>query len=55
MHTLQSRANFLATMMATFLSFSDSKVNTNDSPFLACQNSAFAALLASPLTPHSLG
>lgn len=52
-HTLQSRAYFLAIMMATFLSLSDSKVNTNERPFLACQNNAFAALLTSLLTPHS--
>lgn len=52
-HTLQSRAYFLASIMAAFLSLSVSNVNTNERPFLACQNIAFAALVISPLTPHS--
>lgn len=51
--TLQSRAYFLASIMAAFLSRSDSNVNTNDRPFLGCQNNAFAAALPSALTPHN--
>lgn len=53
MLTLQSRACFLAIVMAAFLSLSDSKVSTYDSPFLTCQNNDLAAALPSPLAPHS--
>ena len=51
--TLQSLAYFLASMIAAFLSRSDSNFNTNDSPFLPCQNSALVAVLRSSRTPHS--
>lgn len=51
--TLQSRAYFLASIIAAFLSRSNSNVKTNERPFLACQNNALAALLPSPLTPQS--
>ena len=50
--TWQSRAYFLAIIMAAFLSLSDSNVKTQESPFLACQNKDFEAALP-PLTPHS--
>lgn len=38
--TLQSKANLLASMIAAFLSRSDSNANTKDCPCFACQNSA---------------
>lgn len=53
MLTLQSRAYFLAIIIAAFLSLSDSNVNTNERPFLGCQNNAFAAALPSTRAPHN--
>lgn len=52
-HTLQSNANLLASMIAAFLSLSDSKANTNESPCFGCQNSACAAAFPPPRTPQS--
>lgn len=52
-HTLQSNANLLASMMAAFLSRSDSKANTKESPCFGCQNSACAAAFPPPRTPQS--
>lgn len=52
-HTLQSKANLRASMMAAFLSRSDSNANTKESPCFACQNNAWAAAFPPPLTPHS--
>lgn len=52
-HTLQSKANLLASMMAAFLSLSDSNANTKERPCFTCQNNAWAAALPPPLTPHS--
>ena len=51
--TLQSKANLLASIMAAFLSLSDSNANTTESPFFACQNNAWAAAFPPPLTPQS--
>lgn len=51
--TLQSQANLRASMMAAFLSLSDSKATTKDTPFFACQYTAWAAAFPPPLTPHS--
>ena len=52
--TLQSNANLLASMMAAFLSLSDSKANTKECPCFGCQNSACAAAFPPPRTPQSL-
>lgn len=51
--TLQSNANLLASIMAAFLSLSDSNANTKESPIFGCQNSAWAAAFPPPLTPQS--
>jgi len=40
-------------MMAAFLSRSDSKANTKESPCFGCQNSACAAAFPPPRTPQS--
>ena len=51
--TLQSNANLLASMIAAFLSRSDSKANTKESPCFGCQNKACAAAFPPPRTPQS--
>ena len=51
--TLQSKAKRLASMMAAFLSLSDSNANTKESPTFACQKAAWAAAFPPPLTPQS--
>jgi len=52
-HTLQSNANLLASMMAAFLSLSDSKANTKECPCFGCQKTPCAAAFPPPLTPQS--
>lgn len=52
-HTLQSNANLLASMIAAFLSRSDSKANTKERPCFGCQKTACAAAFPPPRTPQS--
>lgn len=51
--TLQSKANLRASIIAAFLSLSDSNPSTNETPIFGCQNDAWAAAFPPPLTPHS--
>lgn len=51
--TLQSNANLLASMIAAFLSRSDSNANTKECPVFACQYTAWAAAFPPPLTPQT--
>lgn len=53
--TLQSKANLRASIIAAFLSLSDSNASTKESPVFGCQNDAWAAALPPPLTPHNFG
>lgn len=53
--TLQSNANLLASMMAAFLSRSDSNAKMKDNPVFACQYTDWAAAFPPPLIPQSWG
>lgn len=52
-YTLQSKANLRASIIAAFLSLSDSNASTKERPIFGCQNDACAAAFPPPLTPQS--